>query len=649
MVPGLVNTQAILDAIGAGEAVDWEFKSARGGVPGSLWETYSAMANTDGGVILLGVEDDGTVSGLADPARIRQDIWNNLNNRGKVSLNLLTEGDAQVRELSGGQVLVLRIPRATRRQRPVHVGANPLTGTYRRNGEGDYHCRDEEVRRMLSDSSDEPFDSRVLSGYMVADLDAESIQQFRKRFASTSPTHSWLGLDDLAFLEKLEAYRRNRSTGQVGVTVAGLLMFGKGGAITAPEGIPQFGVDYRERLADDPQIRWTDRLTFDGNWECNLFQFYQKVMPKLFDGLKVPFMLDPATMARRDETPVHEALREAVANCLIHADYQGQGGIIIEKCRDHFEFSNPGYLLLSRDQLARGGVSESRNKSLQKMFALLGVGERAGSGLDKIRSAWQAQNWRQPHIEETERPDRVRLILSKISLVPENVLAALRHRWPCHLDSLSADEIQALVTAQIEKTVCNARLQELSTAHPADITKMLQKLAAAGFLEQLGQKRGAAYRINPEPEHSALSGNSCHSRGGTGVIPAGDSYHSRQGTPVITAGDSYHSIEEMPEDLRNQLSAAARPAIQGRLREAETRKIILAVCALCGLTPVQMGHLLKRDPANLRSRILKPLVAEGLLAWKYPDEPNRPDQAYRITPAGRKALGAEPNITKAGE
>ena len=87
-----MNSLDILAAVAAGESQDWEFKSAKGGLPGSLWDTYSAMANTDGGGVVLGVKElDNSqfeVQGLDDPIKIEKDFWNTINNRGKVSANL---------------------------------------------------------------------------------------------------------------------------------------------------------------------------------------------------------------------------------------------------------------------------------------------------------------------------------------------------------------------------------------------------------------------------------------------------------------------------------------------------------------------------------------------------------------------------------
>ena len=85
-----MNANDILTAVNAGEDKDWEFKSAKGGLPGSMWETYSAMANTDGGVIVLGIkENDGDfeVQGLDDPGKSEKDFWTTINNRGKISAN----------------------------------------------------------------------------------------------------------------------------------------------------------------------------------------------------------------------------------------------------------------------------------------------------------------------------------------------------------------------------------------------------------------------------------------------------------------------------------------------------------------------------------------------------------------------------------
>ncbi|MCK5667093.1 MAG: ATP-binding protein, partial [Thiotrichaceae bacterium] len=88
-----VDIQAILDNSHWEECDDLELKSARGGLPKSLWETYSAMANSYGGVILLGVEDDGKFTGITDVSKVKTDLWNTLNNRGKVSYNLLSDND----------------------------------------------------------------------------------------------------------------------------------------------------------------------------------------------------------------------------------------------------------------------------------------------------------------------------------------------------------------------------------------------------------------------------------------------------------------------------------------------------------------------------------------------------------------------------
>lgn len=84
-----------------------------------------------------------------------------------------------------------------------------------------------------------------------------------------------------------------------------------------------------------------------------------------------------------DDTPVHKAIREALANCLINADYHGVRGVVIRKEEEKIIFANPGYVRTGKKQMRLGGESDPRNKSLMKMFNLINIGERAGSGVPK--------------------------------------------------------------------------------------------------------------------------------------------------------------------------------------------------------------------------------------------------------------------------
>ena len=377
------------------ESVEVECKLAagqdgRGKLPDDFWPTYSAFANTHGGLVVLGVkEKQGSyeLRGVPDADRVITDLFNTLNNQQKVNVNLLRDTDVRKLALHGGDIILLEIPTAGRKQKPVFLNGNPFNGnTYRRLHEGDRHCNDETVKRMLAEQVEDVLDQRICVGFSLTDLDMDSLNAYRNMLRAEKPGHPWLALNDMEFLRMLGGWREDRVTGESGMTLAGLLMFGQWASIT--EASPLYFVDYQERPADrQSETRWLDRIVPDGTWSGNLFDFYRRVSKKLIADLKVPFVLKGDV--RQDDTPVHQALREALVNALVHANYSDRASTLVVKEPSGFLFRNPGLLRVPAEQAMQGGASDCRNRTMQQMFLMIGLGERAGSGLPKIIHGWQ--------------------------------------------------------------------------------------------------------------------------------------------------------------------------------------------------------------------------------------------------------------------
>lgn len=123
-----------------------EVKKAEGGLPNSLWDTYSAFANCYGGVIILGVKEDKDgnwrTTGLENTSKLKKIFWDTLNNRKKVSINILKDDDVETFLVNDTDdvIMVIWVPSAKREQEPVYINDDLFGGTFRRNWEGDYHC-----------------------------------------------------------------------------------------------------------------------------------------------------------------------------------------------------------------------------------------------------------------------------------------------------------------------------------------------------------------------------------------------------------------------------------------------------------------------------------------------------------------------------
>ena len=393
-----------------------EFKRAKGGLPKSFFETYSAFLNTKGGLVYIGINelsDKSIVSSMLtmeEIDKIKNELFNNLNNPQKVSVNLLNSNNVKIKEFDGYPVLEIKLEPSPIEYKPVFINNNILTGTYRRNHEGDYKCSPSEIKAMLRDAESKSQDLLCLEELGVEVLCRDTIASYKNRLLALRPEHIFSQGNENQFLEYLGAIRVGKD-GNYHPTRAGLLMFGYSYKIVYE--FPEYFVDYQEHYSDDINQRWTDRLTSDtGDWSGNLYDFYCKVSRKLTSDLKSPFVVQGTT--RVDETEMHKAMREALCNAISNSDFYQAQGLVIKKYRDRIEFYNPGCLRMSVEKMFKGGDSNARNKTILKMFNLVGVGERSGSGFPQIVRACEMFNYDTPSISEVYNPDRTCLTVFSV-------------------------------------------------------------------------------------------------------------------------------------------------------------------------------------------------------------------------------------------
>lgn len=439
-------------------------------------------------------------------------------------------------------------------------------------------------------------------------------------------------------------------SGDEGVTLAGILMFGTWDAIQ--EAIPNYFVDYRERDEANTE-RWIDRLYPDGSWSGNIFDFYRRTYRKLTTELKVPFDLQGGV--RLDESKAHEAIREALVNTLVHADYTGRSSILIVKRPDLFGFRNPGLMRVPPEIAVKGGESDCRNRRMHQMFLMIGAGERAGSGVPKIYSGWKWANWRTPKLYEKQTPSEQTLLeLSTVSLIPKEITELLGSLFGDNFYSLDELEQMIVTTAAIEGWVNHERSCQLTSKHSRDVTLALPKLVDKGFLVSSGEKKDKSYSLPgmepPSPEDvftnaltqlDRLTHNMgsltysnvtlTHNKQGNESFPddrdeKGRFISDKIDKPFV---DKLETLTEMYRTELNALGLVARE--QGRLDVGTMKALICELCKGHYISVSVLEVLLDRKPQSLRQNYLKPMISEGIIKMAFPHKPNSPMQGYTTT------------------
>ncbi len=131
-------------------------------------------------------------------------------------------------------------------------------------------------------------------------------------------------------------------------------------------------------------------MSWSGDWSGDIFDFYFHVYDRIIQNLRDLFEMEDGV--RMEDIPIHQAICEAIANCLINADYYGTCGLVIIRTQNEIQMSNPGGFRIALETAKAGGISDPRNVTLMKMFNLIDIGRRAGSGIPNIYAAWKNQS-----------------------------------------------------------------------------------------------------------------------------------------------------------------------------------------------------------------------------------------------------------------
>lgn len=647
-----------------------EFKSGNGGLPKSLWETYSAFANTSGGIIMVGVGNDGKVEGITTAAQYRDEFSNILSNGTKCSCVMSGERDIAVVELDGKEVLAIRVNAATPSQKPIYLDGKQ-TKCYIRVGEADRLCKSEELSRMLRDkhviASDYSADANIIPHSSTRDLDTQTIQAYKRDLRRNRENHPWAELDDEELMIKLGAYRCDRERGEWGLTLAGLLMFGR--AETIRELHPIYRIDYFEldgSEGSDAGTRWADRITSDGTWEPNLYQFFFRVLPKLTENLKRPFRLSDK-LTRKDDSTAYEAVREALANAIIHADYREPGGVVITKKPSGLVLENAGTLLMSKDEVYAGGISVCRNKNLQTMFKLIGIVEEAGSGVDVLMNGWTRNFFCLPQLTEDIVGHKVVWELPYLAMVDRNVMYVQQEFLGYEKYArLTAEEKIMLMMIPADGYVSNQDLRlYMPRLHPVDLGKRLAHLREEGYLCSKGRSSATKYGLvdklaeqirvlntsgNPglnDAGNSGLNGENIAAYKDVSDKLSGNNellgdLNSALNTPEDSGlnGDGNSGLNgkgcdnpsvtrivqklDLPEDLWRSVEEYRK---KSRHTRHTTDALVWKLCKGRSISLMQLSILLNRETHSLRRDVVSPMVRHGKLKYTKLRE-NDPDQAY---------------------
>lgn len=504
----MTDKEKLRQILEQGDHISLECIAAEKGIPEGLWETCSAFANTHGGIILLGaseneetaIQDRFSITGLADPQQRMEEFWKKVN-AGRLNRNLFSSKDVQILDVDETSVLMIHVPQAAPEQKPVFLHGDCRKWTFRRTYEGNVHCYEADLQVMFRDGAGASCDGLFMENSTMEDIDEKALEGYRNEFRVKNLNHPWNKLSDQAFLQNLGCYGRNRETGKEGLTLAGLLLFGKGLAIR--DYFPYFSLDYQDLSSPGNPYGSDRRIQSDGSWEHNLYTFVRMVLPGLTGKLPKPFQMQG--IIRKDETDLHQCVREALINTILHADFQRDQTLKIVQYEHEYLFVNPGGLKLPVSSILNGEKTRARNQTMERAFRMIGFCPESGHGMPMIVEAWKSRGWKKPELHDSPNQQTAELRLWMGASEKEEYEENLR-RWCGKLyDYLSDEEKRILCLVCEERKVSLFRLVPFLHTNPQEIPERLNRLQNLNLLKRTGIGKASFWQLNDQFSEGAFA------------------------------------------------------------------------------------------------------------------------------------------------
>ena len=467
--------------IGAGENLTVEFKSDRQQLSDNdIYENIVALANTEGGRLIIGVEDDGKITGAkprhgkeTDPLKLQSAIFNNtvshINTR--ISCFLIDEKGLIAIEVDAcPEICATSTGKSLRRV--IGPDGKPQVLPF-----FPHEHRSRRVDLGLLDFSSQP-----VEGSSFEDLDSLEFDRLRKVIGSLHGDENLLKLNNT---EIAKALRLVETQGQKIIpNVAGLLLLGKESSLQ--KFMPTQAVHFQ---------------VIDAKGDVKVNDTFRVGLLKIISEIESRFAV------RNEEREVNVGLfrlpipdysligfREAINNALLHRDYSRLDSVYIQWYSDHILISSPGSFppgITTANILVH--EPKPRNLRLAEAFKRVGLIEQTGRGVDKI---FLGQLRYGRPIPDYSRSDStgVRVVIrgGKSSLE----FAAFVYKEEKDNRPLTLDELLVLNTVSYERRIDSSGVSLLIQKSPADARSVLEGLLEKGFIEAKGEKRGRVYHLS---------------------------------------------------------------------------------------------------------------------------------------------------------